>query len=54
MAKTKETEETAAPGSELDRYNELVAEKMAAGLPHETAAECAKRQLAREAEAKAG
>ncbi len=39
-----------SPGSELERFNELVAEKIAAGLPADTAAECAKRQLEREAE----
>lgn len=54
MAKTSETDKTSAPQSEMDRYHELVAEKVAAGLPADTAAECAQRPLAREAEAKAG
>jgi hypothetical protein len=49
MAKPKETE-AESPASDLTRYEELVAEKIAAGLPADTAAECAKRQLEREAE----
>jgi hypothetical protein len=50
MAKPKDTEAAESPTSELARYEELVAEKIAAGLPADTAAECAKRQLEREAE----
>lgn len=55
MAKKPATEETATneTAAGLDRFQELVAEKVTAGLPHDTAAECAKRQLEREDEAAA-
>jgi|GEM_PF-4964644 len=49
MAKRNEPTESAAPAA-TDRLAELIAEKRAAGLPQKQAEECARAQIAHDAE----